>query len=95
MVFLWLFLVLLGLWTFAMIQRNAGSITRTPVWLLWLVMMLPALVVATWIIGSGSQSVPPLGLLLALFVLCPVVYWLLVLWGRPLVCPLFQSPSPL
>ncbi len=83
MVFLWLCLLLLGLWTFAMIKRNAGSMTRTPVWLLWLVMMLPALVVATWIIASGSQSVPPLGLLLALFVVCPVVYWLLVLWGRP------------
>lgn len=92
MVFLWLFLVLLGLWTFAMIQRNAGSITRTPVWLLWLVMMLPALVVATWIIGSGSQSVPPLGLLLALFVLCPVVYWLLVLWGRPPGLPAVSEP---
>ncbi|MBU6228660.1 MAG: site-2 protease family protein [Cyanobacteria bacterium REEB459] len=93
MVFLWLFLLLLGLWTYAMIKRNAGSITRTPVWLLWLVMMLPALVVATWIIGSGSQSVPPLGLLLALFVLCPVVYWLLVLWGRPAGLPPAGSPG--
>jgi membrane-associated protease RseP (regulator of RpoE activity) len=82
MEFFWLLLLLLGLFTFAMVRQSVGAITRTPVWLLWLVMMMPAFVLTGWAVVQGTDRPLPAGLLLALFVLCPLVYWGLVQWGR-------------
>ena len=92
MIVFWLLLLLLGLFTFATVQQSVGAITRTPVWLLWLVMMMPALVLAGWAITQGPEKPLPFGVLLGLFVLCPLLYWGLVQWGRkPSVAP--SSPS--
>ncbi|MBD2428936.1 site-2 protease family protein [Phormidium sp. FACHB-1136] len=82
MLVFWVLLLLLGLFTFATVQQSVGSITRTPVWLLWLVMMMPALVLAGWALVQGPEKPLPLGVLLGLFVLCPLLYWGLVQWGR-------------
>lgn len=82
MLVFWVLLLLLGLFTFATVQQSVGAITRTPVWLLWLVMMMPALVLAGWAITQGPEKPLPLGVLLGLFVLCPLLYWGLVQWGR-------------
>lgn len=76
-------LILLGLFTYYIVQRSVASITRTPVWLLWLVMMTPAFVWTGWVLLQGEQeSIPPL-LILIPFITCPILYWLLVQWGRP------------
>ncbi len=82
MLVFWVLLLLLGLFTFATVQQSVGSITRTPVWLLWLVMMMPALVLAGWALVQGPEKPLPLGVLLGLFLLCPLLYWGLVQWGR-------------
>lgn len=82
MLLFWVLLLLLGLFIYTTVQQTVGAITRTPVWLLWLVMMLPALVLAGWAITQGPENPMPLGLLLGLFFLCPVLYWGLVQWGR-------------
>ncbi|MGQ4649775.1 site-2 protease family protein [Lyngbya aestuarii] len=79
---LWLLLILLGLITYFIINRSVARITRTPVWLLWLVMMTPALVLGGWTLAKGEDVPLPTELMLALFVACPLLYWLLIQWGR-------------
>ncbi|MEO1070380.1 MAG: site-2 protease family protein, partial [Cyanobacteria bacterium J06638_6] len=80
MVFFWL--MVLGLLTYVLLQRSISRITRTPVWLLWLVMMLPAIVLTGWFVVNGSEASPPNALLLGLFILCPILYWVLIQRGR-------------
>ncbi len=80
MVFFWL--LVLGLFTYVLLQRSVSRITRTPVWLLWLVMMLPALVLTGWVIVNGSEEPAPTALLLGLFIACPLLYWALIQKGR-------------
>lgn len=80
MLFFWL--LLLGVFTFVVVRRSVSSITRTPVWLLWLVMMLPAFILAGWVMLYGTDEPAPTGLLLALFIVCPLLYWMLIQWGR-------------
>ncbi|WP_346289311.1 site-2 protease family protein [Sphaerothrix gracilis] len=75
-------LVLLGVFTYFVVQRSVINITRTPIWILWLVMMTPAFVLTAWSLAQGEDQPLPNGLLLSLFIVCPVVYWLLIQWGR-------------
>lgn len=75
-------LLLLGIFVYFVVQRSVASITRTPVWALWLVMMMPALVLTGWVLIYGDEEPVPLVLLLGLFVLCPIAYWVLIQWGR-------------
>ncbi|MBD3880582.1 site-2 protease family protein [Phormidium tenue FACHB-886] len=80
-----IWLLLIGIFTYIIVQRSVANLTRTPVWLLWLVMMIPAFVWAGWIStyrNSGDET----ALLLVLtgaFVVSSVLYWFLVQWGRP------------
>ncbi len=79
---LWLWLLLLGLITYWVLQRGVASITRTPIWLLWLVMMTPALIWSSWQLVYGTQKPIPPELFLIPFIVCPLVYWMLVQIGR-------------
>ena len=45
-------LFLLGLITYFIVQRVA-NVTRSPVWLLWLVAMAPAIVSSGWVLAKG------------------------------------------
>ena len=83
MIFWLLLLSITGLLTYYIVQKSVSSITRTPIWLLWLVMMLPALVWTGWILLNGPDARIPAALLFAPFLVSPVLYWLLVQWGRP------------
>ncbi|MBR8836350.1 MAG: site-2 protease family protein [Stigonema ocellatum SAG 48.90 = DSM 106950] len=76
------FVLLLGLITYLMVQRSVAQITRTPVWLLWLVLMTPALLWTTWTAKNGLQNPPPHWLVIWPLVICPLLYWLLFQWGR-------------
>ncbi len=79
---MWLLLILLGLITYFIVKRNVAGITRTPVWLVWLVMMTPALIWTAWFLVFGEDKpLPPL-LFIGPFVLCPLVYWWLVQRGQ-------------
>jgi len=75
-------LLLLGIFTYLIVRRSVANITRTPVWLLWLVMMTPAFIWTTWVVLSGDSDIP-LALLLIPFIVCPLLYWALIQWGRP------------
>jgi membrane-associated protease RseP (regulator of RpoE activity) len=80
MLFFWL--LFLGIFTYVVVKRSVGSITRTPIWVLWAVMMMPAFTLAAWVIVNGTESPAPAGLLLVLFIFCPLLYWGLLQWGR-------------
>ncbi|MEZ2301996.1 MAG: site-2 protease family protein [Microcoleus sp.] len=80
MFFLWLFV--LGLFSYFLLHNSIRRITRTPVWLLWLVIMAPALIWTGWLLVNGpSKSSPPDWLILP-FLVCPFLYWFLVQLGR-------------
>jgi membrane-associated protease RseP (regulator of RpoE activity) len=80
MFFLWLFV--LGLLSYFLLQTSISRITRTPVWLLWLVIMSPALIYSAWILVSGASKVSPPDWLIIPFFVCPILYWILVQLGR-------------
>lgn len=80
--FFLLWLPLLGLMTYFILQRGVSRLTRTPVWLLWLVMMAPALIWSTWVLIYGDRKPVPPALVIVPFILCPCLYWFLVQWGR-------------
>ena len=87
-----LVLFALSLLTYFIVQRSVASITRTPVWLLWLVMMMPAFIWGTWLILSGGNEQMPFALFIIPFIVCPMLYWFLVQWGRLPTPP--QAPKP-
>ncbi|WP_017315677.1 site-2 protease family protein [Mastigocladopsis repens] len=76
------FLLLLGLLTYFMVQRSVAHITRTPVWLLWLVLMTPALLWTAWTAIYGGKHPLPRSLVLLPLIICPLLYWMLFQWGR-------------
>ncbi len=77
-----LVLLLLSTFTYYILKKSVAGITRTPTWLLWLVMMAPVLVFAFWSLSGRADEPFPLELLLGMFIVCPVLYWMLIQWGR-------------
>jgi hypothetical protein len=79
-----LFLLLLGSLTYLMMQYSVARATRTPVWLLWLVLMTPAFVLTGWTLVYGIKQTPPSALILWVSAGCLILYWLLFNRGRQL-----------
>jgi membrane-associated protease RseP (regulator of RpoE activity) len=79
---MWLFLFLLGFITYFVVKSSAANVTRTPVWLLWFVLMIPALIWTLWSVVYGEDQPLPLLLILGPFLVCPGLYWWLVQKGR-------------
>jgi membrane-associated protease RseP (regulator of RpoE activity) len=90
---MWLLLGILGGFTYFIVKRSVAKITTTPVWLIWLVLMTPALIWTGWTLIYGEDTPMPAFLLIGPFVICPFLYWWLVQKGR--VTPQESSPSPL
>ncbi|MEG4285359.1 site-2 protease family protein [Microcoleus sp. A006_D1] len=86
---LWLFV--LGLISYYLLQSSISRITRTPVWLLWLVMMAPALIWSGWVLANGAKKTAPPELVIIPFLVCPVLYWFLVQLGRKEITPETQT----
>jgi membrane-associated protease RseP (regulator of RpoE activity) len=80
---LWLILILLSLITYYFVQRSVSKITKTPVWLCWLVMMLPAFIWTAWASIVGENQPLPLVLIIVLLVVCPLLYGWLIQIGKP------------
>ncbi|BAZ37381.1 hypothetical protein NIES4101_33020 [Calothrix sp. NIES-4101] len=76
------FLLLLGIITYLMVQRSVAQITKTPVWLLWLVLMTPALLWTAWTAINGQNVRPPQALMIGPLIICPILYWILFQKGR-------------
>lgn len=92
----WLLLLgVLGLFTYLLLKRYVTSLTRTPVWLLWLMLMMPALVWTVWIAAYGSASTMPLVVILGPLAVFLLLYWVLLLRGRvPRPMPAEPSTTP-
>jgi membrane-associated protease RseP (regulator of RpoE activity) len=95
----WLWLVILGWITYVTLKRSVPKETKAPLWLLWLVMMAPALIWTVWTLNypqqrSALQSLvfgPAfLVLLVSLFFL---VYRLLLQRGAPNSVPPLSPKS--
>ncbi|MEO0867597.1 MAG: site-2 protease family protein, partial [Cyanobacteria bacterium J06642_11] len=94
--------ILLGILTYWVIRRGVATMTRSPVWLLWLIIMAPVIALTLWVLRYGRHTPPSLWIL-GLFIICPLLYTWVVLLGRqpyvsknnssPAVAPL-ESPSP-
>ncbi len=78
------FLLLLGSLTYLMMQYSVARATRTPVWLLWLVLMTPAFILTGWTLVYGIKQTPPSALILWVSAGCLILYWLLFNRGRQL-----------
>lgn len=74
-----LFLILFGLFTYLLMRRSVARVTRTPVWLLWMALMLPALILSAI---STTTNTPLPEILVCYFVVSTLLYWLLFRWGR-------------
>ncbi|MEO0430475.1 MAG: site-2 protease family protein [Cyanobacteria bacterium J06656_5] len=73
--------ILLGILTYWVIGRGVSTMTRSPVWLLWLIIMTPILALTVWVLRYGRYT-PPNLLILGLFIICPLIYTWVVLLGR-------------
>ncbi|MBD2245764.1 site-2 protease family protein [Nostoc sp. FACHB-888] len=82
MAFWFLFILLLGLATYLMVQHSVAHITRTPVWLLWLVLMTPAFLLSGWTLIYGAKQPPPSALIIWSLFISTLLYWTLFQWGR-------------
>lgn len=89
---MWLLLGILGGFTYFIVKRSVAKITTTPIWLIWLVLMTPALIWTGWTLIYGEDTPMPAFLLIGPFVICPFLYWWLVQLGR--VTPQESPPSP-
>ena len=90
---LWLILILLSLITYFVVQQNVRKITKTPVWLCWLVMMLPAFIWTAWTYFLGEDKPIPLMVLLIPLLVCPLLYGWLIQIGKPQTEKSLQSPE--
>ncbi len=87
-------LFLFSILSYLVVRHSVAGITRTPAWLLWLVFMAPVFTLVTWSVQQDNVEAPPEtppGALLALFILCPLLYWMLIQWGR--IAPKSESSS--
>ncbi|NJL00640.1 MAG: site-2 protease family protein [Spirulinaceae cyanobacterium SM2_1_0] len=78
-----LLLILLSAISYLIVKRSVSQITQTPVWLLWLVLMAPPLLLTIWVSVVGEDEPLPLPLVLVPFIVCPLLYWWLIQKGRP------------
>lgn len=79
---IWLALLLLGLTTYLLVKRSVAQLTRTPWWLLWLVLMLPAFAIGFWALTHPQPQSMPTALLIGSFILSSTLYFVLVQRGR-------------
>ncbi|WP_017307073.1 site-2 protease family protein [Spirulina subsalsa] len=75
-------LICLGLLSYLIVKRTVSHLTTTPIWLLWLVLMLPPLLLSVWLFLFGEDQPLPWALLILPFILCPLLYWWLIQKGR-------------
>ena len=80
---LWLILILLSLIVYLLVQRSTSKITKTPVWLCWLAIMLPTFVWLAWAYFVGEDRPLPILLIIVPFVLGLFLYGWLVQIGKP------------
>ena len=80
---LWLILIILSPIAYFIVDRSVKNKTTTPVWLCWLVIMLPSLIWTLWTYIFGNEEPLPLLVFLFPLIVCPLLYGWLVQRGKP------------
>ena len=80
---LWLILIILSPIAYFIVDRSVKNKTTTPVWLCWLVIMLPSLIWTLWTYIFGDEQPLPLVVFLFPLIVCPLLYGWLVQRGKP------------
>jgi membrane-associated protease RseP (regulator of RpoE activity) len=73
-------LILAGILTYAIVRRSVSQLTRTPIWLLWSVLMAPPIL--TGAIMTWSKNIPALPIAITICLVCWGLYWRLLDLGR-------------
>ncbi|PSB00993.1 site-2 protease family protein [Merismopedia glauca CCAP 1448/3] len=73
-------IILVGAFTYVILKRRVAYITKTPVWLLWLVLMMPILVSLGLSVTYGDR-LPSLAIV-GVFFGSWILYLVLLQWGR-------------
>ena len=78
---LW-FLIILAPIAYIVVERSVKHKTNTPIWLCWLVIMMPSFIWTAWAYAFGEEQPLPLPVYLLPLVVCPLLYGWLVQRGR-------------
>ncbi len=79
---LWLILIILSPIAYLVVDRSVKGKTTTPVWLCWLVIMLPSCIWTVWTYVFGEEQPLPLPVFLFPLIVCPLLYGWLVQRGK-------------
>ena len=71
---IWISLSLFGLILYLIVHNSVSRTTTTPSWVLWLVLMIPALAVGGWKAFYGEQAQPPPQLIIPCALVCMFLY---------------------
>ena len=92
---LWLVLIVLAPIAYFFVDRSVKNKTSTPVWLCWLVIMMPSFIWTAWTYIFGEEEPLPLLVYLLPLIICPLVYGWLIQRGRIVkVEGAASSPNP-
>ncbi len=80
---LWLILIIISPIAYFIVQKSVKNKTTTPVWLCWLVIMLPSCIWTAWTYIVGEEQPLPLLVFLLPLIVCPLLYGWLVQRGKP------------
>ncbi|HEY9772100.1 MAG TPA: site-2 protease family protein [Coleofasciculaceae cyanobacterium] len=80
---LWLILIILSPIAYFIVDRSIKDKTNTPVWLCWLVIMLPSFIWTTWTYIFGEEQPLPLLVFLIPLIFSTFLYGWLIQRGRP------------
>ncbi|MDJ0844517.1 site-2 protease family protein [Crocosphaera sp.] len=86
---MWLLLFVLGAITYYLARKSVAPITRTPIWIIWLVMMMPAMVWTIWYTINGEDEAIPFIWIITPLLICFILYVWLIRLGR--ISPSEQS----
>jgi len=88
---LW-FLIILAPIAYWVVDRSVKGKTNTPVWLCWLVIMMPSLIWTAWSYAFGEEQPLPFSVYLFPLIVCPLLYGWLVQRGR--IEKMSPTPTP-
>ena len=80
---LWLILIIISPIAYLIVHQSVKNKTTTPVWLCWLVIMLPSCIWTIWTYIFGEEQPLPLPVFLFPLIVCPLLYGWLVQRGKP------------
>lgn len=91
---LWILTILIGVLSYFLVKRSAGAKSKTPIWLLWSVIMTPAVSCLVWYVVFGEDKPFPVPLFIILLILSFMVYSSLLASGKPAPKPQSSQKPP-